>query len=178
MGYDLPAMAVPDARIRFCPRCAASLEDREAFGRVRQVCPACGYVHFVDPKVVTGVLVERDGRLLLTRRNHEPKLGCWSFPSGYVDAGEPVEVAALREVEEETGVRAALDGLLGVYSSPGERVIFIVYAAHWVSGEPSPGEEAMEVGFFDPARLPALAFPHDDEIVRAWLAFRAHERRP
>src|SRR5687767_11690657 len=112
----------------FCPDCGSRLAEKMAFGRLRGVCSGCGRVHFDDPKVAVGVVVDLDGRIVLGRRGHEPNMGRWSFPSGYVDAGEKVEDAAVREVEEETGIKVRIDRLLGVYSTPGERTIFIAYA--------------------------------------------------
>jgi ADP-ribose pyrophosphatase YjhB (NUDIX family) len=153
---------------RFCPQCGTPLRRRLAFGGKRKLCPTCGYVHFDDPKVAVGVLAERRGRLLLVRRNHEPRLGEWSFPSGYVDAGEGLEEAALRETKEETGLDAHIERFLGVWSSPGERVVFIAYGARVAGGRIRVGAECQEVRFFPPDALPPLAFPHDDAIVRAW----------
>jgi ADP-ribose pyrophosphatase YjhB (NUDIX family) len=123
-----------------------------------------------EPKVGVGVLAERRGRLLLVRRNHEPKLGEWSFPSGFADAGEVLEEAAAREAKEETGLDVRIDRLLGVWSSRGERVIFIAYAGRVTRGRIEVGPECMDVRFFPPDALPPLAFSHDDAVVRAWRA--------
>jgi len=156
----------------FCIECGAPLEARPAFGKIRQVCPACGHVHFDDPKVAVGVVVELDGLIVLGRRNHEPNLGQWSFPSGYVDAGEVVEEAAAREVEEETGLKVAIDRLLGVFSEAGKRTVFIAYAGRAVGGTMEAGEECFEVKAFPPDALPPMAFPHDEEIVAVWASGR------
>ena len=153
---------------RFCSQCGTALRRRAAFGRRRLVCPACGHVHFDDPKVGVGVVAERRGRLLLVRRNHEPHLGEWSFPSGFADAGEVLEEAAVRETKEETGLAVRIERLLGAYSTRRERVIFIAYAARVTGGRIEVGPECIEVRFFAPDALPPLAFPHDDSIVRAW----------
>jgi 8-oxo-dGTP diphosphatase len=160
---------------RYCLHCAAPLESREVFGRLRPVCPACGYVHFEDPKVAVGVVAERDGAILLTKRNHEPRMGCWSFPSGFVDAGEDVRAAAVREALEETGILVTLQRLLGVYQEDGSRVVYIAYAALAGAGEPVADAESMEVRFFDAEALPELAFAHDGEILEAWRAGRRKE---
>lgn len=151
---------------RFCRECGAALAPADESRPQR--CLRCGHLAYADPKVATGVLVERDGRLLLVRRNHEPAMGRWSFPSGYVDAGEVVEDAAAREVREETGLRVRLTRLLGVYSTADEQVIFIAYAGEAPEGEAVAGEEAYEVRWFAPEELPVLAFPHDPAIVSAW----------
>jgi ADP-ribose pyrophosphatase YjhB (NUDIX family) len=154
--------------VRFCIRCGTGLQRRVAFGKRRLVCPACGYVHFDDPKVGVGVLAERRGRLLLVQRNHEPKLGEWSFPSGFVDAGEVLEDAVVREAKEETGLDVRVDRLLGAWSTRGERVIFIAYAGGVTGGRIEIGPECIDVRFFAPDALPPLAFAHDAAIVRAW----------
>ena len=153
---------------RHCRECGHRLEERLAFGKTRGVCPQCGYTDFEDPKVAVGVVVEKDGGIVLGKRNHDPKIGCWSFPSGFVDAGEVPEDAAVREVEEETGILVKLDRLLGVYARPGERVIFLAYAGRAIGGELQAGEECTEVGVFPADRLPELAFPNDGAILTAW----------
>jgi ADP-ribose pyrophosphatase YjhB (NUDIX family) len=154
----------------YCIDCGNRLEPRLAFGQMRDVCPACDHVHFIDPKVAVGVVVEKDGGIVLGRRAHEPHLGRWSFPSGYVDAGEILEHAAIREVQEETGLVVNLERLLGVYSTAGERTIFVAYAGRPIGGEMAPGDECFEVAVFAPGELPDLAFPHDPEIVEAWAS--------
>lgn len=153
----------------YCPVCGGVLDATRGPGG-RPECPACGYVRYDNPKVATGVVAVRDGRILLVRRNHEPMLGRWSFPSGFVDAGEVVAEAAAREVREEAGVEVRVDALLGVYSTRGNPVVFIAYAGTIVDGEPVPGDEAFEVGLFAPHALPELAFPHDPAIMEAWRA--------
>lgn len=158
---------------RYCPECGAPLRRRVAYKRRRPVCPNCGYVHWDDPKVGVGVVVEDEGRILLVRRNHEPHAGCWSFPSGYLDAGEVIEQAAIRETREETGLEVALDRLLGVYTEAGERTVFVAYAGRVVGGELTAGDECLEVRFFPAEALPELAFPHDPAIIEAWRGDRA-----
>lgn len=158
---------------RFCPQCGTRFRRRMVFKRRRPVCPECGYIWWDDPKVGVGVVAERDGRILLVRRNHEPHAGRWSFPSGYLDAGEVVEKAGTREVREETGLEVALERLLGVYSEAGERTVFIAFAGRVVGGKLTAGDECLEARFFTPDELPELAFAHDTLILEAWRAGRA-----
>lgn len=155
---------------RYCPRCGEPIAEAAA---PPARCAGCGYTWYPDPKVATGVVIaDGDGRILLVRRNHEPRIGRWAFPSGFVDAGEVPEDAAVREVEEETGLKVQLDRLLGVYSRPGERVIFLAYAGHTVGGDLVAGEECIEVATFPPGALPELAFPNDGAILEAWASGR------
>jgi ADP-ribose pyrophosphatase YjhB (NUDIX family) len=157
---------------RFCTECGSALERIHAFGKVRQVCPDCGHVHFDDPKVGVGMVIEMDGGIVLVRRNHEPHIGRWSFPSGFVDAGEVMEEAAAREVEEETGLKVNVERLLGVYSDAGNRTVFVAYAGRAIGGTMECGDECFEVRVFPPAQLPDLAFPHDGAILEAWAKGR------
>lgn len=168
-----PPRAAGDALhpLGYCPRCASPLVEARGDGG-QPGCPACQFVNYANPKLAAGVVVARDGGLLLVRRNHEPMYGRWSFPSGFVDAGEVVEAAAAREVLEETGVTARVDHLLGVYSTPGHPVVFVAYAGTAVAGTPTVSPETMDVRVFELDALPQLAFPHDASIMAAWHALR------
>ena len=154
----------------FCFRCATALELKVRFDKERPVCPACGYIVFEDPKVAVAVLVHRGRELLLGRRNINPGKGSWSFTSGYVDRGEVLEVAAVREVREELGLTVALETIVGAYSEPGDPVVLIVYPATVEEGDPTPdGHEVVEAGWFPVEHLPEMAFEHDQHIVSDWL---------
>ena len=160
------------AEERYCPQCASLLTPRMVGGVSRPVCSSCGRIVYHDPKVATAMILERDGRVLLVRRGTEPGLGLWSLPGGYVDRGEVVEKAAVREVWEETGVRTEVEKLVGVFSESGSPVVLVVYAGEIMEGEPQARDEVMEVGFFAVGELPPLAFERDGEIVAGWLGER------
>ena len=157
---------------RFCTQCGTKLRQRTHEGRRRPACPDCGLIAFDDPKVAVGVLATRRGKLVLVQRDQEPHRGSWSFPSGFVDAGEGLEQAAIRETKEETGLDVRIQRQLGAFAAPGDRVVFIAYAARVVAGRIAVGRGCQDVRDFDPAALPPLAFPHDAEILRAWQAKR------
>ena len=147
--------------LNYCPRCGHALEDREVFGRVRRVCPACGLIVFRDHKVAAGVLVEHEGRVLLVRRRMKPREGMWTFPAGFVEFDEDPAKAAVRECREETGLEIEVTGLLDVIAGrEHERGadIIIIYCARLVGGELSAGDDVDKAGFFAPGKLPPLAF--------------------
>ncbi|HMA35133.1 MAG TPA: NUDIX hydrolase [Chloroflexia bacterium] len=160
----------------YCPVCATPLAEQLRFDRPRPVCPACGFIHFLDPKLVAVVVVEHAGQILLARRNTEPGRGQWSFLGGYVDRGERVEDAAIREVREEANLDVVLDGLLGLYSAPGRTHVVAAYRAHVAGGDISrlaaQADEVGELAFFAPAALPALAFGGDAAIWADWQRAR------
>ncbi len=155
---------------RFCHRCGARLLGRTVHDRVRPACPECGRIVFLDPKLAVVVLVSLNDRLVLVRRAIEPALGRWSFPSGYVDRGETVEEAAVREVLEETGLDVCVDGFVGLYSARDNPVVLAVYSAAVTGGKLAAGQEAQEVGLYVPDALPDLPFPHDEQILADWRA--------
>lgn len=156
--------------MKYCPECAEPLVEREAFGRARSVCPRCGYVAFRDPKVAVGAIVAREGRILLTRRAHDPGRGLWGLPAGYMEWDERVEDATVREVREESGLDVRLERLVGVYSYPARGLVLVVYEAAIVGGELRASEESEAVEFFAPDALPALAFPENTAILADWRA--------
>lgn len=158
----------------FCQRCGGTTEERPIDGRPRPVCTACGAVTFLDPKLAVAVVIERDGDILLGKRaawTRSP--GLWSFPAGFVERGEIVEAAALREVSEEVGLAVTLGPVLKVVSGAGEPVVLLVFPAVSSIGEPVAGDDLTEVGWFSPTRLPGLAFAHDPDILTAWQSWRA-----
>ncbi len=138
---------------------------------MRPVCVDCGRVVFLDPKLAVGVLIARDGRILLGKRGpgtREP--GKWSFPAGFVERGERVENAAAREAREETNLDVEIGEVIGLFSSEGETVVLAVYAATTVAGDPKAGDDLVELGWFSAAELPELAFPRDRHIMDTWLS--------
>ena len=160
--------------MKFCPSCAHALVERTIHGRLRPSCDHCGFVYYAGPKLAAGVIVECDGCIVLNRRAIDPGYGRWSFPSGYVDLGETPEAAAVREAREETGLDVTIDGLVGVYTNPERPVVLIVYAGHVMGGTLVAGDEVQEVGTFDLAALPPLAFAHDTRIINDWLTWQRH----
>ncbi len=155
---------------KYCSSCATPLERRKVFGVERPVCPKCGRVVFYDPKVAAVCVVERDGKVLMIRRGTDSGYGLWSLPGGFVDRGEVVESAAAREAWEETGLEVTVEGLLGLFSLPGDPVIVAAFTARETGGELAPGPEALEAAFFPPDAPPELAFSRDTEILARWQA--------
>jgi 8-oxo-dGTP diphosphatase len=167
---------------RFCPTCGGALEARRlrASDPDRLVCTACGFILYMDPKVAVGTIIKTsDERLVLVRRAIEPGYGLWVFPGGYVDRGEPMEAAALREAKEESGLDVRLDGLINVYSYPGAPLVVVVYAASVVGGELCGDEECLEAGLFAPDAIPwgALAFRSTTDALRDYFKNEWHSSK-
>lgn len=158
-----------DSYVNFCLRCGTKVIYAEKFDMLRPVCPQCGWIHFVDPKVAAAVLVEReDGTVLLVRRANEPFRGLWTLPAGFVNGGEDPAEAAARECLEETGlsveVKRVLDVISGREHERGADFI-IVYLARLISGELLAADDADAADWFSRNALPPLAFRATQQIL-------------
>ena len=159
---------------RFCPTCGGDLHERslKPGDPERLVCAACGFVFYLDPKVAVGTIISTpDSQLVLVRRAIEPGYGLWVFPGGYVDRGEELTAAAVREAREESGLEVRLEGLVNIYSYSGNSPIIVVYAASIVSGELCGDDECLEARLFEPDKIPwnELAFRSTTEALRDYL---------
>lgn len=155
-------------------RCGAHLIHGESFGRIRPICPVCGWIYFEDPKVAVAVLVIQNEEVLLGRRVNDPQRGLWTLPAGFIDAGEDPARAAVRECLEETGLQVEITGLHDVLSGQehtrGSNIL-IVYRAQVISGILKAGDDVDQADFFPLTRLPELAF----ESTRRILGLSAEE---
>lgn len=126
----------------------------------RQVCGDCGFVNYINPKIVAGAVVTQGEQILLCRRAIEPRKNYWTLPAGFMEEGETVEAGAAREAMEEANAVIDIDQLLGVYSVPRISQVQIMFRAKLMS-DISPGPESLEVGLFDWKDIPwrELAFP-------------------
>ena len=159
---------------RFCPACGGPLAARtlKAGEPPRMAC-VCGFVHYLDPKVAVGTIIRAaDDRLVLVRRAIEPGYGLWVFPGGYVDRGEQILDAAVREAREESGLDVRIDRLVNIYSYAGATPIIIVYTATIVAGELCADDECLEARLFHADEIPwhALAFRSTREALRDYYA--------
>lgn len=160
---------------RFCPTCAGDLENRQlkSGDPERLVCRRCGQVLYLDPKVAVGTIIRsQDDRIVLVRRAIQPGYGLWVFPGGYVDRGEEVTRAAVREAREEAGLDVELERLINIYSYAHRSLIVIVYAARAIGGELCVDDECLEARLFEPGEIPwdQLAFHSTSEALREYLA--------
>ena len=159
----------------YCFGCGGVLEPRvvKAAEPPRLVCVDCERIHYLDPKLAAGIVVETATGVLLVQRAIEPQYGKWVFPGGYVDRGESPASAAVREAHEEAGVEVEVEGLLGVYHLPaGSPVVMVAYYGRIVGGEPKALDETLAVATFSSAALPwkDLAFPTTVAALRDYVA--------
>ena len=159
---------------KFCPVCGGVLQSRllKAGEPERLVCTACGFVFYLDPKLAVGTIIsDQQNRVVLVRRAIEPGYGKWVFPGGYVDRGEEVQEAAIREAREEAGLDVRIDRLLNIYSYSGRTPVIVVYTATMTGGCLGCDDEGLEARFFEAHEIPwdELAFRSTEEALREFL---------
>jgi 8-oxo-dGTP diphosphatase len=155
---------------RFCPECGGHLKDRitKENEPSRLICQNCDFVLYLDPKVVACAIVQYEEKIVLLRRGIAPQKGKWVMPGGYVDRGEKVEDAALRETKEECGLDIEITDLHGIYSYSGYVPVVVVYLARCLSGNLSPRDETLEARWFGKHEIPweELAFQSTVDAIK------------
>ena len=156
----------------YCPYCAARLVPREHEGRTLPSCPDCSFVFYNNSAPCVGVVVVRDGAVLLVKRALEPFRGYWDIPGGFLESGEPPAEGARRELREETGLEIAPTEVVGiymdVYGEEQEPTLNICYLATVIGGEERAGSDATETAWFALDALPEqIAFTWEREALEA-----------
>src|SRR4051812_14718039 len=166
--------------MKFCNNCGAAVVKRVPPGDTlpRWVCNACGEIHYQNPKLVVGTVPENEGRLLLCRRAIEPRYGYWTLPAGFMENGETVMQAALRETLEEAGAYVDVGAPFSMISVPYGNQVHVFYLARLRNLEFKPGEETLEIGMFSEAEIPwdQVAFRTVGLTLKRWFEDRAKGR--
>lgn len=168
--------------MRFCSQCGARLERRVPPGddRERDACPACGAIHYENPKTVAGCVVEHEGRVLLCKRAIEPGLGLWTVPAGFTELRESQVEGALRETLEEADAEVEVLAPHAWLDIPHISQTYALFRARLLTGEYGAGNESLEARLFDLDAIPwdDLAFPVVHFALRLFVDdVRAGRRR-
>jgi ADP-ribose pyrophosphatase YjhB (NUDIX family) len=150
-----------------------ALARAQLYGQMRDICPNCNWIHFVDPKVAAAVLVTDQERVLLVRRAGEPFRGLWTLPAGFVNSGEDPAEAAARECLEETGLSVRVRRVYEIVAGrehPRGADFVIVYEAEILSGEMRAEDDADAVAWFERGNLPPLAFRATQKVLQSFYA--------
>jgi ADP-ribose pyrophosphatase YjhB (NUDIX family) len=167
--------------MKYCPECGTRLEERwiAADARERLVCGACDAIRYENPRILVALMLTCGDRLLLCRRAQQPSLGAWTPPSGFMERGETLERAAVRETFEEASVQVDPEklALYTVSSLPAISEVYVVFRAEVESDGCRPGSESLEVGYFNEQEVPwsQLAFAEMPNFLRQF--FREHREQ-
>jgi 8-oxo-dGTP diphosphatase len=161
--------------VRFCSRCGGALSFGPIEGeeRERLSCPNCGFIFYVNPRlVVTTLPVTERGEVMLIRRGIAPGYGLWAQPGGFLEIDETVAGAAIRETLEETGLVVEPGAIVGLYSRLPAAVVVVAFEARIVGGAPVVTRESLETRPFAPDAIPwsEIAFETSRAALRDWVA--------
>ena len=150
--------------IKHCRECGAAVAYRlpdDGDTRERAICTVCGTVHYENPLMVVGTVPVLGERVLLCKRNIEPRWGKWTLPAGFMELDETTAQGAARETDEEAGAQIEMGSLFTLLNVPQVGQVHIFYLATLLSERFDPGHETIEARLF-----------HEDEIPWDEIAFR------
>ena len=168
--------------MKFCSQCGGPVEQRIPQGdnRLRYVCPQCQTIHYQNPRIVAGCLPVWGEQVLLCRRAIEPRKGFWTLPAGFMENGETVEQAAMRETLEEACARVRNLSIYTLINVPHISQVHIFYRAELIDLDFAAGQESLEVRLFDEADIPwsELAFRTVGRTLECFFADRRQQAYP
>jgi ADP-ribose/FAD diphosphatase len=152
--------------MNFCSQCGGKTEPRIPKGedRERAVCTQCSTVHYLNPKMIVGCIIEHDGQIMLCKRAIEPRYGFWTIPAGFMEMGESAMQGAARESHEEASAHVRIVAPYAHFDVTHIAQAYIVYRAELIVPESgpafAPGTESLEVKLVRPSEIPwgELAF--------------------
>ena len=156
-------------KVKFCPRCGKSAKTAVIGGTKRALCPACREIFYDNPLSAVAVVAEKDNKVLFIKRAVQPAKGMWALPGGFIEQGESVEQAALRELLEETGIKAKKAEIIKVVTAQSavfRTLIFIGVKASGISGKLKAGDDACDARWYDIDKIPAVTFPAHRVFVK------------
>ncbi len=160
------------------PNFAQSIPEGE--DRLRDVCGTCGFINYVNPKIVVGAVITWEDRILIAKRAIAPRIGFWTLPAGFMEERETAEEGAMREAMEEACAKIEIDGLLGCYSVPRISQVQLMYRARLVDPAIAPGPESTDVKLVTWDEIPwnELAFPSVVWALNDFAAWKAGAAAP
>ncbi len=173
--------------IKHCKYCGTAVVYRipdDGDTRQRAVCPGCHTIHYENPLNVVGTVPVWGDKVLLCKRNIEPRRGKWTLPAGFMELGETTSEGAARETDEEAGAQFEMQGLFSVMSVPRVGQVHLFYRARLLSDQFAPGHETLEAKLFSEEEIPweEIAFRTVKETLECFFAdrrqgsFQVHNR--
>ncbi|MHB8951191.1 MAG: NUDIX hydrolase [Rhodoferax sp.] len=164
--------------IKHCKNCGTAVVYRvpdDGDTKDRAVCPACHTIHYENPLNVVGTVPYWGDKVLLCKRNIEPRYGKWTLPAGFMEMGETVAEGAARETLEESGAQFALEGFFSLLNVPRVGQVHVFYLARLLSDVFDPGFETIEARLFAENEIPwdEIAFRTVKETLEHYFADRS-----
>lgn len=156
----------------FCPHCGSGITQQYEEDILRDYCEICCVFFYDNPLPVVSTIVADDRQMLLVKRANDPYKGQWCLPSGFAEIDESIEEAAVRELEEETGLQARIIDLVDVDSCTNYfygDLIFLTFEAVRIGGTLSPGSDTVAAKYYPLDRIPALAFDSNAKAIKAYV---------
>ncbi|MEJ2643151.1 MAG: NUDIX hydrolase [Desulfosarcinaceae bacterium] len=174
--------------MNYCSHCGGPLISRipPDDDRLRCVCPACGRVHYQNPKLVVGCIplweerASGEERILICKRAIGPRLGYWTLPAGYLENGETAAQGAARETLEETGAEVVDLAPYRMYDIVHVHQIYFIFRARLKAPDFHPTEESAEVKLISESQIPwdEIAFPVIQKSLEDYLRDRPTRHFP
>ena len=162
----------------YCSTCGQKTIRKREGDVLRDFCPVCCLFFYNNPLPVVSSIVVSDRKVLLVRRSNKPYRGLWCLPTGFAEAGESIEEAALRELEEEAGIKGRIIHLVDVDSCRNYfygDLLFLTFEVEHLSGAPTAGSDASDIGYFGIDRLPKLAFRSNVRAIEVFTRIKADQ---
>jgi len=143
-------------KIKFCSCCGGTMEQGIPDGddHMRAICTKCGFIHYLNPKVVVGCIPQWRDQILMCKRNIEPGKGKWTLPAGYLENSETMEAGAARETLEETQAMVNITGPCRLFNIPHVNQIYMIFRAEMLSDKFGPTSESTHVQLFRKEEIP------------------------
>ena len=157
---------------QFCPYCGRGITQQYEEGILRDYCEICQIFFYDNPLPVVSTIVVEDRKILIVKRANDPYKGQWCLPSGFAEIDESIEEAAVRELEEETGLQARTIDLVDVDSCTNYfygDLIFLTFEAVQIGGTLSPGSDTVAAKYYPIDRIPVLAFDSNVKAIKAYV---------
>jgi ADP-ribose pyrophosphatase YjhB (NUDIX family) len=160
-------------KIKYCNNCGAEVVYKIPAGddHVRAICSTCKSIHYQNPKIITGVIVEHQGQILLAKRAIEPRYGSWTIPAGFMELDETTQAGAARECYEETEALLKNIELFGVYNIIANSQVYTIFRAQLAKAHFKATVESLDVRLFSPAEIPwqEISFPCVDAALKRFV---------
>lgn len=167
-------------KYNFCPQCSKSLIPFNDNGQQVPSCPGCDFIHYNNPVPVVAAIVPVENKIVLVQRKYNPQKGGWCLPCGFVNEYEDPKEAAIREVEEETGLVIVINKILDT-TAPMPRVagkgnqVVLFYEGKVVGGILKAGDDALDAKLFSRAEMPEICFGSHEYVVNNWYGAKVNK---